>query len=96
MITAVANKIYILKKEVDSATKDDYISIHIKDVNKSQVSRGQTIASPNTIKAVSKFKATIYINTLKRRWKKIHQYLTIIILLFVFQNRIIYRKYYIK
>lgn len=67
--TAVVDKIYILKKEVDSATKDDYISMHIKDVNKSQVSRGQTIASPNTIKAVSKFKATIYINTLKEGGK---------------------------
>ena len=65
VITAVANKIYILKKEVDSATKDDYISIHIKDVNKSQVSRGQTIASPSTIEATNKFKAKVYINTLK-------------------------------
>ena len=65
MITAVANKIYILKKEADSATKDDYISIHIKDVNKSQVSRGQTIASPSTIEATNKFKAKVYINTLK-------------------------------
>ena len=76
--TAVVDKIYILKKEVDSATKDDYISMHIKDVNKSQVSRGQTIASPNTIKAVSKFKATIYINTLKEV-EKIHQYSIIIV-----------------
>lgn len=65
IISAVADKIYISRKEVDSATKDDYISIHIKDINKSQVSRGQTIASPNTIKATNKFKANIYINTLK-------------------------------
>lgn len=65
VITAVVDKIYILKKEVDSATKEDYISIHIKDINKSQVSRGQTIASPSTIEATNKFKATIYINTLK-------------------------------
>lgn len=65
VITAVADKIYILKKEVDSATKEDYVSIHIKDINKSQVSRGQTIASPSTIEATNKFKATIYINTLK-------------------------------
>ena len=57
VITAVVDKIYMLKKEVDSATKDDYISIHIKDVNKSQVSRGQTIASPSTIEATNKFKA---------------------------------------
>ena len=63
--TAVVDKIYMLKKEVDSATKDDYISIHIKDVNKSQVSRGQTIASPSTIEATNKFKAKVYINTLK-------------------------------
>ena len=59
VITAVVDKIYMLKKEVDSATKDDYISIHIKDVNKSQVSRGQTIASPSTIEA------KVHINTLK-------------------------------
>ena len=65
VITAVVDKIYMLKKEVDSATKDDYISIHIKDVNKSQVSRGQTIASPSTIEATNKFKAKVYINTLK-------------------------------
>ena len=65
VITAVVDKIYMLKKEVDSATKDDYISIHIKDVNKSQVSRGQTIASPSTIEATNKFKAKVHINTLK-------------------------------
>lgn len=65
VITAVVDKIYMLKKEVDSATKDDNISIHIKDVNKSQVSRGQTIASPSTIEATNKFKAKVYINTLK-------------------------------
>lgn len=65
VITAVIDKIYMLKKEVDSATKDDNISIHIKDVNKSQVSRGQTIASPSTIEATNKFKAKVYINTVK-------------------------------
>ena len=60
VISTIADKIYINNEEVGSATKDEYIKIHIKDINKSQVSRGQTIASPNTIKAVSKFKATIY------------------------------------
>ena len=69
VISTIADKIYINNEEVGSATKDEYIKIHIKDINKSQVSRGQTIASPNTIKAVSKFKATIYINTLKEGGK---------------------------
>ena len=69
VISTIAGKIYINNEEVGSATKDEYIKIHIKDINKSQVSRGQTIASPNTIKAVSKFKATIYINTLKEGGK---------------------------
>lgn len=69
VISTIADKIYINNEEVGSVTKDEYIKIHIKDINKSQVSRGQTIASPNTIKAVSKFKATIYINTLKEGGK---------------------------
>lgn len=69
VISTIADKIYINNEEVGLATKDEYIKIHIKDINKSQVSRGQTIASPNTIKAVSKFKATIYINTLKEGGK---------------------------
>lgn len=69
VISTIADKIYINNEEVGSVTKDEYIKIHIKDINKSQVSRGQTIASPNTIKAVSKFKAKIYINTLKEGGK---------------------------
>ena len=38
---------------------------YLKDVNKSQVLRGQTVASPSSITATNKFKANIHINTLK-------------------------------
>lgn len=58
-------KIEKQEKEISSATKGEYVSIILKDVNKSQVSRGQTIASPSSITATNKFKANIYINTLK-------------------------------
>ncbi len=58
-------KIENQEKETSSSTKGEYITIILKDVNKSQISRGQTIASPGSITATNKFKANIYINVLK-------------------------------
>lgn len=65
LITAVIDKLYIKEKEIESATKGEYVAIQIKDINKSQVSRGQMVATPSTIEATNRFKAQIYINTSK-------------------------------
>ena len=65
IISTNIHKIEKQEKETSVATKGDYISIILKDVNKSQVLRGQTEASPSSITATNKFKANIHINTLK-------------------------------
>lgn len=65
IITTIVDKIYLDNNEINSSTKNDYVSLLLKDINKAQISLGQTVATPNTIKAINTFKANIYINTLK-------------------------------
>lgn len=49
-------------KELDRGEAGDNMGALLRGVKREQVKRGQVLVAPGTIKAVTKFKAQIYVN----------------------------------
>ena len=63
ILTTEVTGIEMFRQQKDEATVGDNAGIVLKDITREQVQRGQVLAKPNSINAVKKFDANIYMLT---------------------------------
>ncbi|KAH9837107.1 translation elongation factor Tu [Rhodofomes roseus] len=62
-IKTTLSGIEMFKKELDRGEAGDNMGVLLRGIKREQITRGQVVAAPGTIKSVSKFQAQIYILT---------------------------------
>ena len=62
-ITAKATGMEMFREKKDEANVGDNVAILLENITREQVQKGQVLAKPNSIKAVKKFDADVYILT---------------------------------
>ena len=61
--TTVITGIEMFRQTLDTAKAGDNVGLLLKDIERSEVERGQVLAKPNSIKNITKFAAQVYVLT---------------------------------